>query len=207
MNTEPDALKTRWTLVARLKNLNDLDRWGEFYDLYRGLIMGVARKAGLREEEAQEVLQETMASVSKNIGTFKADASQGSFHAWLLTVTRWRILDQFRKRMPLGTSSQPAADSTDTTPTIERIPDPQGANLEKLCDEEWNRQLLGQALAGLQASMKAEHYQIFHLLTIQQKPAKEVAKMLGKNLAQIYLIKHRAGKELQVILKKLNQQL
>jgi RNA polymerase sigma-70 factor (ECF subfamily) len=207
VNTETDVLKTSWTLVARLKNLDDRERWREFYDLYRGLIMGVARKAGLREEEAQEVLQETMSSVSKNIGDFKANPAQGSFHAWLLTMARWRILDQFKKRMPFSASRQTAADSTDTTPTVERIPDPQGAELEKLCDEEWNRQLLGQALAELQASIKAEHYQIFHLLTIQQKPAKEVARMLGKNAARIYLIKHRAGKELQVILKKLHQRL
>jgi RNA polymerase sigma-70 factor (ECF subfamily) len=207
VNTEPDVLKTSWTLVARLKNLDDRDRWREFYDLYRGLIMGVARKAGLREEEAQEVLQETMSSVSKNIGDFEANPAQGSFHAWLLTMTRWRIMDQFKKRTPFSASRQMAADSTDTTPTIERIPDPQGAELEKLCDEEWNRQLLGQALAELQASIKAEHYQIFHLLTIQQKPVMEVARMLGKNAAQIYLIKHRAGRELQAILKKLNQRL
>ena len=151
MNIPDDDLKTSWTLVARLKNLDDLDRWQEFYDLYRGLIMGVARKAGLREEEAQEVLQETMASVSKNIGAFEADPAQGSFHGWLLTMARWRILDQIKKRMPENASSQTAAESTNTTPTIERIPDLQGADLEKLCDEEWHHQLLSQALQELQA--------------------------------------------------------
>ena len=205
MNSPDDDLKTSWTLVARLKNLDDLDRWQEFYDLYRGLIMGVARKAGLREEEAQEVLQETMSSVSKNIGAFEADPARGSFHGWLLTMARWRILDQIKKRMPLNSSSQMTAESTDTTPTIERIPDLQGANLEKICDEEWRAQLLGQALAELQRTIKAEHYQVFHLLTIQQKPVKEVSRMLGKNIAQVYLIKHRAGKDLQAILKNLGQ--
>jgi RNA polymerase sigma-70 factor (ECF subfamily) len=161
----------------------------------------------LREEEAQEVLQETMSSVSKNIGAFEANPARGSFRAWLLTMARWRILDQFKKRMPGNTSNQRDADSTNTTPTIERIADPQSADLEKLGDEEWNRLLLGQAFAELQTTIKAEHYQIFHLLNIQQKPAKEVAKMLGKNLAQIYLIKHRAGKDLQVILKRLNKRI
>lgn len=207
MNAEPEALKTSWTLVARLKNLDDHERWQEFYDLYRGLILGVARKAGLREAEAQEVLQETMSSVSKNIGAFEADAARGSFHAWLLTMARWRILDQFKKRLPASTSNQRAAEATDRTPTVERIPDPQGADLEKICDEEWNRQLLDQAFAELQTSIKAEHYQIFHLLTLQQKPAKEVSRMLGKNIAQIYLIKHRVGKELQGILTKLKRRL
>jgi RNA polymerase sigma-70 factor (ECF subfamily) len=207
VNAEPEALKTSWTLVARLKNLDDQQRWQEFYDLYRGLILGVARKAGLQDAEAQEVLQETMSSVSKNIGAFEADAARGSFHAWLLTMARWRILDQFRKRLPVGAASHRADEATDRTPTVERVPDTQGADLEKLCDEEWNRQLLDQALVELQSSIKAEQYQIFHLLTLQQKPAKEVSRMLGKNVAQVYLIKHRAGKELQGILAKLKKRL
>ncbi len=65
MNTEHEALKTSWTLVARLKNLDDGAHWQEFYQLYRGLIIGVARRAGLREAEAEDALQATMASVSK----------------------------------------------------------------------------------------------------------------------------------------------
>ena len=117
MKPEDETLRTSWTLVARLKNVDDRERWREFYELYRGLIVGVAMKAGLRKEEAEDVLQETMASVSKNIGNFEANPTRGSFHAWLLKMARWRVLDQLGKRMPAATSSRAAPDSTATTPT------------------------------------------------------------------------------------------
>ena len=45
------------------------------------LIYGVARKAGLTDVEAQDVVQETMASVAKHMPTFKYDPVIGSFKA------------------------------------------------------------------------------------------------------------------------------
>jgi RNA polymerase sigma factor (sigma-70 family) len=207
MKREDETLKTSWTLVARLKNLDDREHWREFYELYRGLIVRVAMRAGLREEEAKDVLQETMASVSKNIGEFEANPTRGSFHAWLLKMTRWRVLDQLGKRMPPSVSNANAADSTPRTPTVERVPDAREVDLEGLCDAEWNRLLMEQAMKELQVAVKAEHYQIFHLLTVQQKPIADVAQMVGKSRAQVYLIKHRVTNALKVILKKLEKKL
>ncbi len=207
MNTEHDALKTSWTLVARLKNLDDGAHWQEFYQLYRGLIVGVARRAGLREAEAEDALQATMSSVSKNISHFEADPTRGSFHAWLLKLARWRICDQLRKRMPLAESPHNARESPEITPAIERVPAPQEADLSELCDAEWRQQLLKQAMKELQVEVKAEHFQVFHLLFIEQKPVLEVAQILGKSQAQVYLIKHRVGKILKQILKQLEKKL
>lgn len=207
MNTEPDALKTSWTLVARLKNLDDGAHWQEFYQLYSGLIVGVARGAGLREAEAEDALQATMASVSKNISNFEANPTRGSFRAWLLIMARWRIQDQFRKRMPVVESPRDARESTEITPTVERVPAPQEVDFDELCDAEWRQQLLKQAMKELQVAVKAEHYQVFHLLFIEQKPVLEVARMLGKNQAQVYLIKHRVGSTLKKILKQLEKRL
>ena len=74
--------------------------------------MGVARKAGLREEEAKEVLQETMKSVSQHIGTFQADPARGPFRGWLLNMVQWRIRDQVRKRLPVAARpASPARES------------------------------------------------------------------------------------------------
>src|SRR5881296_1121757 len=93
-----EMLPTRWTLIGRLKNWDDQESWREFFDLYWKLIYGVALKSDLTPSEAQDVVQETIISVCKNIGKFKADPAHGSFKGWLLKLTRWRILDQIRKR-------------------------------------------------------------------------------------------------------------
>src|SRR3954467_10834575 len=93
-------LATRRSLVDRLGSWDDQRKWQEFFDTYWKLIFSAARKAGLTEVEAQEVVQETVITVAKNVGKLKYDPAIGSFKGWLLNITRWRIADQFRKRLP-----------------------------------------------------------------------------------------------------------
>ena len=93
-----DSLKTRASLVARLRDWEDADSWRDFSKTYERLILGVARKAGLTEAECLDVQQEVLLSVAKSIATFDPSREVGSFKAWLLNLTRWRIADQLRKR-------------------------------------------------------------------------------------------------------------
>src|ERR1051326_1162447 len=141
-NDPDDLLPTRWTLIERLKNWDDQESWRQFFDTYWKLIYGVAIKSGLTHPEAQDVVQETVISVSKRMQNFKADAAYGSFKTWLLNLTRWRISDQFRKRgrgvnerkkLPHSVSNE----DTPSTAIEDRVPDPAGNALEAIWNDEW----------------------------------------------------------------------
>src|SRR6266498_5508962 len=97
-----ELIPTRASLINRLKDWQDQSSWQEFFDTYWKLIYGVARKTGLTDAEAQDVVQETMVSVAKHMPGFQYDPAIGSFKAWLLNMTRWRIIGQFRKRGPFA---------------------------------------------------------------------------------------------------------
>jgi len=99
-----DSIATRASLLGRLKNWEDQESWEEFADTYSRLILGVAIQAGLTEAEAKDVEQETLLRVAQTIHEFESSPERGSFKSWLLTLTRWRIVDQFRKRAPAGQS-------------------------------------------------------------------------------------------------------
>jgi RNA polymerase sigma-70 factor (ECF subfamily) len=187
--------------------VQDQESWTRFYDLYKGLILGVSMKAGLAKEEAEDVLQATMASVNRKIGEFEADPKRGSFSAWLLQLTRWRIHDQLDKRLPRGPGQGNPPTATGVTPTVERVADTRTVDLEALCDAEWKQRLMQQALRELQLEVKAEHYQIFHLVELEQKPIAEVAAALGRSRAQVYVVKHRVSLTLKRILKRLQKQI
>ena len=92
------AEHTRKSLIARLENWEDQRTWDEFYRTYWRLIYSVALKAGLREDEAWDVVQETILSIAKQSKKNIYKPEQGSFKLWLWNMTRWRINDQFRKR-------------------------------------------------------------------------------------------------------------
>src|SRR5437867_12715664 len=103
-------LPTRHSLLLRLKNWEDQGSWQDFFNTYWKFIYGVALKGGLTDAEAQDVVQETVVTVAKKIGDFRVDAKRGSFKAWLVHTTRWRIADQFRKRTQ---ASEPTSRSSD----------------------------------------------------------------------------------------------
>src|SRR5437773_1910851 len=141
-----ELIPTRASLLGRLKDWQDQSSWQEFFDTYWKLIYGVARKAGLTDVEAQDVVQETMASVAKHIPTFKYDPAIGSFKAWLLNMTRWRIVGQFRLRGPLALG-RPTSDTHTGTDPVMQLVDPAGEVLDALWEAEWEKNLLDAAIS------------------------------------------------------------
>src|SRR5438034_9005105 len=94
----PDLIPTRRSLLSRLRDLGDQESWSDFFYSYWQLIYEVALKAGLGDAEAQEVVQETVISVGKQMPGFRYDPARGRFKGWLLQITRRRIADHVRKQ-------------------------------------------------------------------------------------------------------------
>jgi RNA polymerase sigma-70 factor (ECF subfamily) len=192
--TRSELLATRRSLVERLGDWNDRKRWQQFFDSYWRLIHGTARKAGLTDGEAQEVVQETLLTVAKKIEQLKYDPEIGSFKGWLLTITRWRIADQFRKRKPDAQRAGLTRRGSEAgTATIERIADPAALDLEAVWDEEWRKNALAAAVARVKRKVDPRQYQVFDCYVFKQWPPQKVASELRVNVAQVYLIKHRIG--------------
>jgi RNA polymerase sigma-70 factor (ECF subfamily) len=194
MIEQPEELiPTRRSLLCRVKDLGDQESWREFFDTYRRLIFGVAIKAGLTAEEAQDVVQETAVSLAKTMPGFKYDPAVCSFKTWLQHLTRKRIIDQLRKRPPAGAVRQRGSEETRRTATVERVPDPAGFNLDAVWKEEWQKTLLDSAMKKVKEQVNPRQYQIFYLYAIKQLPIQKVARSLRVNVGQVYLAKHRVS--------------
>lgn len=203
--------RTHWSLVQRLKEGGNDPAWQEFYDAYRPLLLGLARKSGLSSEEAEEAVQETVMSVFKSLPQFQADPSAGSFKNWLFRLARWRILNQFEKRprdalLRAAPGPKRANDESTGTPLIERIPDTRQNAMEVAWEAEWRDNALELALDRLKRLTKARHFQAFYLHVVKQRPAGDVARALGIPLAQVYLVKCRLLPKLKRIIRTLERQ-
>jgi RNA polymerase sigma factor (sigma-70 family) len=207
-NDSTDLLPTHRSLLTRLKRADDQEGWQRFFDTYWRLIYGVARKAGLNDAEAQDAVQETVITVSRQIPKFQYDPERCSFKTWLLMITRQRIARQFAKRQPgvrqdggpVGPSSTVAPradDDTARTGTIDRIPDPASDSLTALWDKEWEKHLIQAARERVRKQVSDAQYQIFDLYVVQGWSAGEVARTLGVGRGRVYLAKHRVGRLLK----------
>jgi len=210
-----DSVPTRPSLLNRLKTGDDPASWREFYALYGPLIRGFALKGGLREDEAEEVVQETAISVAKHLPGFVYDPAVCSFKTWLLNLSSWRIKNQFRRRqrhpsaraVPPAGSSQSADDETGRTSTMDRIPDPDLPDFGAEWDQAYDRHTFAAALERVRVKLDPKAYQVFDLYVLKERPAREVARTLGINLARVYLAKHRVRAALRRELRRLEKQL
>ena len=197
-------IATRRSLVERLADWGDQQRWQEFFDAYWKLIYSAARQSGLTDAEAQEVVQETVITVAKNIDKLKYDPAIGSFKGWLMQITRWRITDQFRKREP-GNAKRPRSADDRSTATIERIPDSRIPDLDTVWEAAWRENLFEAAITRVKKKVEPKQFQIFDCYVRKEWPAQKVAARLGVNVGQVYLARHRVGALLKKEIKALER--
>ena len=203
-----ELIPTRASLVLRLKDWGDQVTWQKFYDTYSGLIYGVACQAGLNAVEAQDVVQETVFAVAKNLPGFTYKAN-GSFKAWILNMTRWRIVDELRKRPKAGLAELLECHDEDedaTTQTTAVHIDPTGNALDAIWEAEWQETLFNAALANVKRRIEPRTYQLFDFYTNQNWPVKKIASTFDITVNQVYLVKHRVTEMLKAEVARLERE-
>jgi len=209
VSRKPDEyLPTRASLLKRLRDWDDQESWKDFFDTYWKMLYSVARRSGLSETEAQDVVQDTVIAVAKQMPNFQYDPTVGSFKTYLTTITRRRIADFFR-RVGREPRYQPPAHTGDYSGTglMERLPDPSAQVLDRLCEEEWVKGLFEAALARVKAKVGAKHFQIYDCYVLKGWAVDVVAKSLNVSPALIYTTKHRVTDLLREEVSRLEQQM
>ena len=199
-------LPTRQSLLSRLRDCQDQAGWREFFDAYWRLIYKVARKAGLADAEAQDVVQNTFIYLTRKMPKFHYDSARGSFKSWLRVVTRSRIhVYRRREKTTLVREPLPSA-SADETDLVEQIADPAGDALDEVWQREWEENLVSAALRQVRAKVSSQQLLIFRLATAGDLSLNQVAKKLHVSLAQVYLARHRVGKLLKIEVQRLRRE-
>ena len=192
---EFDASSRGSDLVALLEAVARGDR-GAFSDLYRrtsAKLYGICLRLLPSEAEAQDVVQETFIVVAKKMPEFEYDPQKGRFRSWLIHTTQWRVFDQLEKRKRFPQAVAYSA-TDDETSVVERIPEEQRMELDRICDEEWTKNLCQVAINKVKQKVSAKQFQIFELCVVKEWPIPKVAQLLGMTHGPISTAKHRVNK-------------
>ena len=190
---EQQSLQTRRSLLSRLRDHEDQDSWQTFFDRYWRLLYNVARRAGLDDVDAQDVVQDTVIAVAREIPEFQYDPALGSFKAWLFRILRRRVADHFRKlgRRPADAGITP--ETLEETGHADAIVMRDGMSLSDAWDQEWERSVLDAAIAQVRGEVIPKHFQVFDACVLKEWPVAKVASTFGMNAAQVYLVRHRVS--------------
>jgi RNA polymerase sigma-70 factor, ECF subfamily len=175
MNTTPVSL------LQRLREPSSADYWPRFVELYAPLLLGWARRLGLQDADAADVVQDVFALLLNKLPTFRYDP-QLSFRAWLRTL----LLNQWRDRCK------------------QRGPAPRQANLEEVADRdddvaeaEYRQYLVQRALRLMQADFAPATWKACWELVVAGRPAEAIADELGLTVAGVYSAKYRVIQRLK----------
>lgn len=193
---------TRSSLLSRLKNASYTEGWEYFVDNYGGLIFKVCLRAGLTRQEAEDILQDTLAAVAKQMPNFEYDRDKGSFKGWLARVTRNHIADYLKKKKHEAVRRVQLPERR-----VDAIAAMDAATLDDVWEAEWRQHLLVRALSCLHRQLPARTVQIFQLSALDQWSSEKIAEALLITRSQVYLARHRAARLVKKEIERLRKEL
>jgi RNA polymerase sigma factor (sigma-70 family) len=204
--TETD-LRTRRSLLSRLRNMDDRESWRTFFDLYWRMLYSVARRAGLSEADAQDVVQETVVAVARQMPEFQYDRAKGTYKQWLFRIVRRRVADHLRRvyrQPPKGELAfDPLAEDDDSASVA---PCDTTGEFGTAWEQEWEQAILDAAVARVREQVNPKHFQVFDYCVRQGWPAGKVATTLGMNIAQVYLARHRVSQAVKATARAIDEE-
>jgi RNA polymerase sigma-70 factor (ECF subfamily) len=171
---------TSVTLLERIRRPGESAAWDRFVSLYTPLLYYWARRAGLQEADAADLVQDVLARLVRSLPTFEYDP-QKSFRTWLRAVLHNAYRDRRRR-----TAAGPArVDGVD----LDALPGPAADDL--LEADEYRRHLLARALRVMQAEFPEPTWRACWEFAVAGRPAADVAAELGIAVGAVYVAKSR----------------
>lgn len=181
-----DSPATRVSLLIRIRDPRDQDAWRQFVRVYGSVIYGFARKRGLQDADAADLMQDVLRSVAGAAGRLDYDPRRGTFRSWLFTVTRNKVYNFLsgRRHQVRGSGGTTAQD------VLQDQPNPQDDSAD-LWDREYEQRTFAWAVDQVRGEFQDSTWQAFWLTAVEGLGAKEVGQRLGLSPGAVYVAKSR----------------
>ena len=192
---------TRASLLVRLRDPHDKDAWGQFVQLYAPVVYGFARKRGLQDADAADLMQEVFRSVAGAAGRLDYDPRRGSFRGWLYTITRNKIFTflDAQRRQVRGSGDSGAQMLLEGQAGRE---DGTG----ELWDQEYERSAFAWAAERVRGEFHEATWQAFWLTAVEGQSARDAGRQLGLSPGAVYVAKSRVIARLREEIRELEEQ-
>jgi RNA polymerase sigma-70 factor (ECF subfamily) len=166
--------------------VRDPAAWERVIALYAPLVLHWCRQAGLGDDDAADVFQEVFHSVAAHIGTFRKDASGGTFRGWLRTITRNKVNDAFRRRR----REPPGVGGSEALAQLTQLPEPLPIDDDASTDAGVPA-LLRRGLDLIRSEFESRTWQAFWLTAVEGRAPKDVGEELGMSPGAVRVAKSR----------------
>jgi len=184
-------VETSLSLLERLTDRPSETDWSRLDELYRPLLRSWALRAGATDADADDLAQETLAVVVRDVAAFDRGRA-GAFRSWLRAILANRLRDFFRARR-----SRPVA--TGASDFLDRLDELEAGDsaLSKQWDREHDEHVAARAMQRVQGDFAPATWHLFRRQVLDGAGPAEVAAELGVSRNAALLAKSRVLKRLR----------
>jgi RNA polymerase sigma-70 factor (ECF subfamily) len=179
-------VQTSASLLKRLHLQPDAGAWQLLIDLYEPLIRGWLRRHDLQRADSDDLVQEVLCVLVKEIPGFEHNGRPGAFRSWLRAITVHCLRRSWRARLYRAD----AVGGSAWEEHLRQLEDPT-SGLSRLWDDEHDRHVLRKLLAMIEPDFHPTTWQAFRRLVLDGVPAAEVAMDLGLSVNAVLIAKSR----------------
>ncbi|MCA9919235.1 MAG: sigma-70 family RNA polymerase sigma factor [Anaerolineales bacterium] len=170
--------------VCQQRGTKDDRPFQELFRRYQSVVWRVCYSYMRNREDAEDLTQEVFFKVYRSLHQFEG---RSSFKTWLYRVAINTCQNEIRRR---GRRPKEAETEMDVVAEIM----PSGQPLEKVYQEQYQRELLAEALASLDPGVS----EILYMKDMEERPYNEIADMLDIGISAAKMRVQRARLALQV---------
>ena len=185
---------TSMTLIGKAQD-RDEQACNDLCTLYLPNVRFWCGKYGVAKSDIEDVTQEVFRLVFRGIDRFEKSETQGSFRAWIWTVTRNRIRDYFKSASHRMVASGGTEGHIQMNQIPESPPSPDDSDFNE------NQSLTHQALGIVKNEVKEITFNAFWRSTVDNVAPHVVADELGISLDSVYQAKSRVLKRMRELLE------
>lgn len=175
---------TSVSLLEQLRHHPDDAAWRRLFDLYDPLLRGWLRREGLDEADADDLTQETLTVVLRELPNFSHNGRTGAFRAWLRRIAVNRVRDFWRSKR-----NRPKTGG-DLLDRLDQLGDPTNP-LSRLWDEEHDRHVVQALMRRISEEFQPGTWAAFEGVMLRGEKPADAAKRLGVSVNAVLLAKSR----------------
>jgi RNA polymerase sigma-70 factor (ECF subfamily) len=189
---------TRASLLVRIQDPSDSQAWRQFFDLYAPVVYGFARKRGLQDADAADLMQDVLRSVVTVAGRLDYDPAKGTFRGWLFSVTRNKIFNFLDKQRRQARGSG----DTGAHRRLDELPAPEDDQAE--FDRDYERRRFAWAADRVRDEFHDSTWRAFWMTSVDGLSAKDAGGKLKMSPGAVYVAKSRVIARLREEIETLN---
>lgn len=165
--------------------------WERLTGLYGPLVYGWARRAGLRAEDAADVVQEVFLAVSRNLAGFRHGPGD-TFRGWLWTIVQNKVRDLGRRKA----GKAEAEGGTDAYQRLVHTPETPASNSSEFGVAPPGP-LLARVLELIRSEFEECSWRAFWNVVVESQRPTDVAAALGISVNAVYIARSRILRRLR----------